>query len=227
LERNLAERTLLFATTERTADSLESFQHAVRRAEASQPLDPVIHVCEFAGFLDPEHNLVGCMLHLSAPGNENVDWRGMCHYGSMACKAFYCPAWKDLPARMTSAVCSAIDDWHLYGLVATDIHFVRAIFDFLDAVAGTASWNSEVLNNEALSAFRKVLLWKQDWQGSPTSLVRRSAYYRKRDSRIQPKSAEERILESLEFTYGAGLDSPAVRECVEKGLKDLATACFS
>jgi hypothetical protein len=226
LERNLAARTSLFASTERTADSLESFQHAVRGAESAQPLDSIIHVCEFAGFLDTEHNLVGCMLHPSAPGNQSVDLRGMCHYGSMACKTFYCPALKELPFRMTKAISSAIEDWHLYGLVATDVHFVRAIFDFLDAVAGTESWDSAVLNTKALSAFRRVLLWKQDWYGAPGSHVRRSAYYRKRDSRIESKSPVERILGSLEFAYRESLDSPAARDCIETGLNDLAAACF-
>ena len=93
LQAKLETRTRAFQNVERSPQAVEDYQLWVRAHEAETPLEEVIHVCEFAGFLDSHQRVVGCQLHPTAPGNEELDLRGLCYYGSMACKSFFCPAW--------------------------------------------------------------------------------------------------------------------------------------
>lgn len=96
LRAKLGNRSTIFRTIERSAEAILEFAEYIRQVEAELPLDGEIHACEFAGFLDPGFRSVGCMLHPAAPGNDGIDHRGLCHYGSMACKAFFCPAWNEV-----------------------------------------------------------------------------------------------------------------------------------
>ena len=89
LVQKLTARTALFASTERSVETLIKYEACVREVERTTALDPAIHVCEFTGFLDEGRNIVGCMLHPTAQGNGGVDFRGLCYYGSVACKSFF------------------------------------------------------------------------------------------------------------------------------------------
>ncbi len=89
LEAILRDRSEIFEKTERSMNSILEFKQWVQQFQAVAPLDPDIHVCEFIGFLDPGYKTVGCLLHPSVPGNNNNDFRGLCYYGSMACKSFF------------------------------------------------------------------------------------------------------------------------------------------
>ena len=131
LWQKLQRRTTLFRTTPRCADAIAVFQETVQLEEPEAPLEEIIHVCEFAGFLDQYRRVVGCQLHPSAPGNNGVDLRGLCHYGSMACKAFFCPSWTAIPPGYVEVLVKALQDWHLYGLVITDVDFVTSLFRLL------------------------------------------------------------------------------------------------
>jgi len=177
LLQKLRYRTLSFHSVSRSPGDIEKYETLIRSAEADTALDEDIHVCEFAGFVDNHFRSVGCMLHPSAPGNRSTDLRGLCHYGSMACKTFYCPAWKEIPAHYRDIVVRAIDDWHLYGLVITDVDFVMSLFGALEDCLGTRV-NPEVLSaGEALGLFREILAWKDSWPFKESSTLRRSRYY--------------------------------------------------
>ncbi len=128
----LQSRTDAFAAVVRDPDSIAEFATRVREREAITPLDPVIHVCEFVGFVDSSRRSPGCMLHPSAPGNRGIDLRGLCHYGSMACRGFFCPATEELEPYQTAILVELIDDWHLYGLVVTDVDYVRSVFRLVE-----------------------------------------------------------------------------------------------
>jgi hypothetical protein len=225
LEERLSKRTGIFHDTDRSPDALENFKHLIRESENAAPLDEVIHVCEFAGFLNENNSVVGCMLHPRSPGNANVDLRGMCHYGSMACKAFYCPAWKELSQPVMQAVHAAVDDWHLYGLVATDVDFVRSIFSFLQVTNGAVDY-SGVLERDALPIFRQILSWKSEWPRAGDSKVRRSPYYVKgRTVTSNNHENVQRVLECLNFTFCSNEYSAAARTEIKTGLELLANAC--
>jgi hypothetical protein len=177
LLRKLQNRTLRFQTTDRSPDRLQEFKDLVKRVEASAPLEEAIHVCEFCGFLDAENRVVGCMLHPTAPGNGGIDLRGMCHYGSMACKSFFCPAWEDISPRRLGVLVDAVQDWHLYGLVVTDVDFVTAVFDLLEDAVGSPLKPEMLRASGADQVFREMLSWKDTWPYRGNAAQRRSRYY--------------------------------------------------
>ncbi len=226
MEVNLRRRTEIFRNIRRSPDALESFKTAIHESEAPSPLEYMIHVCEFAGFLDASNRTVGCMLHPSAAGNSNVDLRGMCHYGSMACKAFYCPAWEGLHPALREIIIAAVDDWHLYGLVITDVDYVQSIFDFLRLTIGSPLKPTLVLSDQASPIFRRILAWKAAWPHCSGSLVRQSGYYLKaKPPSGDPNESVQRILECLSFTYDSASDPPGARSAIRAELEELATAC--
>jgi hypothetical protein len=226
LEANLALRTEIFRDIERSPDALERFKTSVRECEVASPLDDMIHVCEFTGFLDSNNSVVGCMLHPSAAGNAHVDLRGMCHYGSMACKAFYCPAWEELESSFRETIVATVDDWHLYGLVITDVDFVRSIFDFIRQAVGSPLEPALVLSDQASPIFRRILSWKAEWPHAGGSPMRRSSYYLKAKTPSQdPDESVQRILECLSFTFGVAVAPLGARAAVRAGLEELAAAC--
>lgn len=226
LEEKLARRTEIFRHTDRAPDALDEYRNSILRSEAAAPLDDVIHVCEFTGFLDSGNALVGCMLHPYSQGNANVDLRGMCHYGSMACKTFYCPAWQELSPSVKQAVVEAIDDWHLYGLVITDVDFLLSVFDFLEHNAQETVFPLRVLSESPLPVFQEILSWKCEWPFAGNSRTRKSRYYIKGSSTTTDVGDNvQRILECLNFGYASCVDSPAARDFIEDALQRLAAAC--
>jgi hypothetical protein len=187
------------------------FAERTRIREAPTPLDPVIHVCEYVGFLDEDERVVGCMLHPSARGNGGVDLRGLCHYGSMACKTFHCPAWDKLESRRWAILVRAIDDWHLYGLVITDVEFVLALFALLEARLGEKIVPERLFASPALGVFKEMIGWKSDGPFAGSSTLRRSRYHVKPQVPVPGLLEQEpaaRIASILAFTYGLP-DPPA------------------
>ena len=229
LERKLESRTKIFGETERTAGALIEFEHIVRSSEDNAAVDEVIHVCEFTGFLDEDRRTVGCLLHPTAPGNSGIDLRGLCHYGSMACKAFFCPASECMEPAQREIVVQLVDDWHLYGLVATDLDFVGALFRLVeDRLGGPLTWQLLSRYPEACGVFRQMLQWKNDWPFCRGSRLRRSRYYFKSSGDTVPDELPdgvERVLSCIRFTYGeSGLASDE-KELVQQAVERLVNLC--
>ncbi|MBM3302802.1 MAG: hypothetical protein FJY85_23000 [Deltaproteobacteria bacterium] len=204
LYSRLDSRTRLFEQVERTPEAIDGFRSLIEHSETFVPLDEAIHVCEFIGFVDTDHRLVGCMLHPCAAGNGNVDLRGLCYYGSLACRSFFCPSSEELPGPYSRAVIRAMDDWHLYGLVATDLDFVFSLFAIIEEIMGHEIDPSFLDRNQPRGLFARMLRWKDSWPSIGSSAVRRSRYYLKRSSSHADKNLTTntaRILECLKFTF--------------------------
>ncbi len=220
LERKLKVRTDIFRSTPRTATALIEFEQFIRESEENVPLDDVIHVCEFTGFIDAECKTVGCLLHPTAPGNGGIDLRGLCHYGSMACKAFFCPACESLESARGEIVINLVDDWHLYGLVATDVDFVESLFRLIErGLQQSLTWGLLSRNPYACRLLGEMLRWKNDWPGSGDSLLRQSRYYFKRSeipAAEAPEDHVERLLACIRFTFGRTEACPGERQAVEQ-----------
>lgn len=221
----LRTRTDFFARIPRTVDALLEFQSFVLRAENEQPLDPVIHVCEFTGFVDPDEKIVGCMLHPTGRGNQGVDLRGLCHYGSMACKSFYCPSWEEVPARYLEVAVQALDDWHLYGLVITDGAFLRAVFGMLERALGEPVNTAMFAQEPAAGMLREILAWKDTWPPGSASPRRRSRYYVtvRRTEGIQSAPTDaELIVEALDFTFDVQSEREAAVARIDRHIQAIA-----
>jgi hypothetical protein len=204
LQEKLENRTLLFGETPRFPDALQAFKDHIRTLEEASPLEEEIHVCEFSGFLDGGNRVVGCMLHPTAPGNKGVDLRGMCHYGSMACRSFFCPAWEEIAVQRLRLIVNAVQDWHLYGLVITDADFVSAIFGLLEYSLGEPLEPHALRCSEAWDVFREMLSWKDSWPFKETSTLRRNRYYFKgaaQERRKKRDSYMADLMEILRFTF--------------------------
>jgi hypothetical protein len=217
-------RTNLFRDTPRTVEDLVRFEATIREMEATVPLDAVVHVCEFTGFVDADARQPGCMLHPVAPGNSGVDLRGLCHYGSMACKTFFCPAWKDLEPIHREAVVALIDDWRVYGLVATDVDFVRSVFGLLDGRIGRGADLRFYLGATG-AILKEMLSWKDAWPFKGGSTMRRSRYFIlpvRASAEQGPPDHMATLLECLAYTFGIVEAEPEweefVRERMERGV---------
>lgn len=205
----LERRTSLFALTPRTADAIAAYKAAIHDVECISPLDPVIHFCEFIGFLDSHRKRVGCMLHPTAVGSAGVDYRGLCHYGGMACKAFHCPACYEIPPRFMEILTGLIDDWHIWGLVATDVDFTVALFTLLERRLGRELTIEALEVCGAVALTQAMLNWKEDWSPAGVSSLRTSRYYHK--PTVTPETPdrelEAALIRSLRDTFGTNADS--------------------
>jgi hypothetical protein len=217
----------MFRSIPRSVRALMDFEAIIRRDEDDSPLEESIHVCEFAGFLDADRRIPGCMLHPCAPGNNGVDLRGMCHYGSMACKTFFCPAWENMDALHREILVRSIDDWHLYGLVITDTNFVRSLFGILEESLGRLTDADRLLTGETGLIFKEMISWKDTWPFKAGSSLRGSSYYVKTESvQLEPGSADhlDEILESFKFTFGTTERNARVREYIRNAVQRLVAA---
>ena len=105
-------------------------------AEAPAPLFPSIRVCQLVGFLDARETRVGC---LAPPEGDrrgrppraaaSTTWRPARPSSARATRAL---------GEREAALVEAATDFHLYGLVATDAAFVRAVLEGLAGESGGA-----------------------------------------------------------------------------------------
>ncbi|MFH0824817.1 MAG: hypothetical protein V2B18_18855 [Pseudomonadota bacterium] len=212
----LDERTDLFRKVERTPDAITEYEGVIRSQDPALPLDDTIHVCEFTGFVDEERRTPGCLLHPLAAGNEGIDLRGLCYYGSMACKSFYCPSWSDLHPDRKRITAEAIDDWHLHGLVATDLDFVDSVFEIIEQMLGEAVDPDRLMSGPGLEVLREIFGWKDAWPWAGESRLRRNRYFFRKSVLWRGDLAEhvEILLTALRHTYQIRGEMPGAEEYV-------------
>jgi len=150
LRRSLDRRTDALAGRPRTP---EAFRAAAARLAAAEPepVFPSVRVCPLLGWVDPQRTRVGCLAHPVVTGG--VDLRDCGAYDAFTCGSFLCPSHAWLTEEEAEIVDRACADALLYGLVVTDVDFVRAV---LTAVAALAGARVE-LRHLALPGFREAL----------------------------------------------------------------------
>ena len=202
LNKILVDRTRAIRSIPHSMEALVAYADRISLETEAPIIDPVIHVCEYTGFVDHSFRTVGCMLHPNAPDNDGIDFRGLCHYGSMACNAFYCPASEDLEDGWADILRTLINDWHLYGLVATDINYVSALFQLIELQIGHHLRSDIIFNRFLSDKLLGFFAWKNSWPYSRGSTKRRSAYYFKREPLLCDEASITRsIIDSLSFTF--------------------------
>jgi hypothetical protein len=150
IRAELARRTRALAGVPRTAAAYRAVGAALV-AGAPRPLFPSVRVCQFLGFLDDAQSRVGCLAHPGATGG--MDLRDCGAYDARTCEAFLCPSHSFLSEEEAALAEAAAGDAHLYGLVVTDVPFLRAA---LGAVASRVGAKVELRHVEA-QAFRAAL----------------------------------------------------------------------
>ncbi len=215
----LRRRSALMASIGRKVNDLLDFKEFIRGANGLAQLDPDIHVCEFIGFLDTEERTLGCLLHPCARGNDGVDLRGLCHYGAMACKSFYCPAWKDMPPRVKNMVAMIAPDSRAYGLLATDASFSLSMIRLLEIRLGHELAPQSLKMPDLKQRLSRLLSLKYDWPDARNIKKRISNYYfipaelpHEEDALI------DRILDSISFCYDRNFTNEKSRNLIRREL---------
>lgn len=202
LESRLAKRTELFRETKRDIDSIVEYQQRIKRLENVAPIIPEIHICEFTGYLTDDLCTIGCMLHPMAPDNSGMDWRGLCHYGALACKTFFCPSCENLSASHARILTEIIDDWHLYGLVITDVNFCSSVFNYLHLKKNREIQAQEFLKNKKACDYLCQLCSLKAGLGEHLGTnVRQSRYFVKKDNPLGRNALEMNINHIIQGVY--------------------------
>jgi hypothetical protein len=156
----LARRTAALAGVPRTR---EAFRAAAARVALDEdaPLFPSVRVCPLLGWLDAAETRVGCLAHPAATGGE--DLRDCGAYDARTCDGFLCPSHSWLSEEEADIVADACDgDPYLYGLVITDVQFVRAALEGVAALAGARVERRHLATVPFRRALARLLALKEE-----------------------------------------------------------------
>lgn len=226
LLRKLEHRTRMFTKTDRSIAGILKFESSVLESESEKPLNEAIHVCEFVGFVDEQWRTPGCLLHPTAPGNHGIDLRGLCHYGSLACKTFYCPAWQELDAVHLRIILQLIDDWHLYGLVVNDLDFIASVFGLVQDRIPTPLSADQNLPLPVANLLKQMLAWKDAWPFKADSRIRRSRYHFKKSAIASDNDYDAQmntLLDAISFTFDIEEDEAEAKDFIKQTLSHWQT----
>lgn len=169
----LADRTRRFVNVPRTMNAIEEFARDTKSMESPERPFPHFHHCPYIGLIGPALSRAGCLLHPLAEGNEGVDFRGLSHYGGFACRTYFCPATNRPEARHKRLVRAILNDWHLYGLVITEIDLISSFFKQIEQISGQRLDDALASRNPAVVAplvdlLRLKINWPYRPKGSDT-----------------------------------------------------------
>jgi hypothetical protein len=159
VEAELRRRTAVLARTPRTA---AAFRAAARALEAGgpRPLFPSVRVCPLLGFLGEGEERIGCLAHPAAAGG--VDLRDCGAYDAGVCGSFLCPSFSWLSEEEAGIAEEAAGGWHLYGLVVTDVPFLRAVLAAVAEAAGARVERRHLRDERFRAALRRLLALKEE-----------------------------------------------------------------
>lgn len=160
LVRRLRRRTERFSLVPRTGDGILRYGGETREEERLELVDPDFYSCEFVGFLNMDETRVGCLLNPRSPGNEGVDWRGLSFHGGAACSGFFCRASRELTGGERKIIIGTVDDWYLYGLLISDIDYIRRFFRLLEESFGRPLDPEWIHQPDARSVLLEFFRWK-------------------------------------------------------------------
>ena len=164
LEALLTRRTRWFAEVPRTVAGIDAFRDRVTSAEPDKRPFPEFHHCPFLGMIEDDGRRVGCLLHPIAAGNAGLDWRGLSDYGGMACRTYFCPSVRKLPARWLTAVRRGMDHWYLHGLIVTERRLLTEWFMHLEKRLGRPIEADDFSSVPAATALRNAFTnLKRQW----------------------------------------------------------------
>jgi len=161
----LRRHTRALAAVPRTREAF-SEAAAQLKAGAPAPLFPLVRVCPLLGFLDGAEQRVGCLAHPLVTGG--ADLRDCGAYNSDTCETFTCPSFIWLDDAMAALVRDACADWYLYGLVVTDVEYVRGALDLLTR-ALCRPVTADELWQKALPEVAALFRLKSDAPGRPAN----------------------------------------------------------
>jgi len=192
-----------------------------------------IYNCEFIGFLDQGRKRIGCMLHPALHGG--ADLRDCSFYGRELCDGHFCPSYNYLTMEEQAAAVAAADDWYLYGLVITDIDFIKELFTIVQNLLGE-TLKVELFTRPAIKkALQDYFQLKENWKFSSRG-GRLGKYYFSRaeyhiarieyDKSWQMKPSRfDKILVSLASEFKTQEDIAEAELLLDEKINALVAAC--
>jgi hypothetical protein len=198
-----------------------------RREFADPPGNPklleAIYNCEFLGFIDPSRARVGCLLHPSRHGREDLRFHSF--YGDL-CASHFCPSYTYLTATEQLAVCLSVDDWYLYGLVITDIDLVKEFFRHAHGRLGETIHPARLTDPGVSRTLQEFFRLKESWKfasGKPRLGKYYFSHAEYRVARIEyeknwgvPPSRFDKILVSLSSEFFSKEDVIEAERMIEE-----------
>jgi hypothetical protein len=216
--------------TERTEAAFRAAAAALS-TRAPPPVFPLVRVCQLLGFLDEAGGRIGCLAHPAATGG--VELRGAGAYDVQTCEAFLCPSHAWLTEREAAIAERACADHHLYGLVVTDVPFLRAVLEAVAAATGRPLEPARLDEPAGRDALRAVLALKEELapgseglfgafrQGEGGEPVPRAIDYA---ALGRPPSPHDQVLLSVGADPRSGNDLDLLEEEVRRRLDACAAA---
>jgi hypothetical protein len=160
----LVYRTETFRPVARDIDAIDAFRLETERREQSMRPYLDFYACPFLGLIGPHGSRPGCLLHPLADGNGGIDYRGLSFYGGLACRDYFCPTYRNLPAAHKEIIRAVCADWYLYGLVITEERLLAALFGHIEHRLGRPLAPAEVnASQPARDALRELFGAKINW----------------------------------------------------------------
>jgi hypothetical protein len=155
----LRRRTDVLARTLRTPEGFRAAA-AELSADEPEPLFPSVKICPLLGYLDPEETRVGCLAHPLSTGGPDLRTCGA--YNPDICSSFFCPSHSWLSEDEAELVVTVCADFHLYGLVVTDVPFVRACLSAVASGAGAGVELRHLRRERFVEALRELFSLKEE-----------------------------------------------------------------
>jgi hypothetical protein len=190
LQQILQQRTEAFACTPRRIDALTEFGRKITERLGDRPPIPGFHHCPFLGLIGENAARVGCLLHPLSDGNGGVDFRGLSHYGGMACRVYFCPSHETLAPAWKKIVQKTAGDWYLYGLVITEDELLGGFFGAVEEAIGRSLREEDIAEDPVCAAaLRKFFHLKCNWPHRPRQIAGPVNYFFNDRQRTRPAVA--------------------------------------
>ena len=190
VRERLDARTDALSGVARTAPA---FREAAARIAAAEPpsLFPSVRVCPLLGWLDAARTRVGCLAHPAATGGADLRDEGV--YDAGICESFLCPSHSWLGEEEAEIVDVTCADAHLYGLVVTDVPFVRAVLEAVGRLAGERLGRRHLERPEVRRALRRLFALKEELEPGSEGLF--GAFRPGQDGEPVPRSIDYAALD--------------------------------
>jgi hypothetical protein len=160
VEALLDRRTAALAGLPRTAEAFRAAAARLREVEEA-PLFPSVRICPLLGWLDEARTRVGCLAHPGSTGGP--DLRDCGAYDTRTCETFLCPSHSWLSEEEAALLADACaGDPYLYGLVVTDVPFLRAALGGVAALAGRRIERRDLAHRRLRAALVRLLALKEE-----------------------------------------------------------------
>jgi hypothetical protein len=192
-----------------------------------------IYNCEFIGFLDRDRKRIGCMLHPAL--HRGADLRDCSFYGVELCDGHFCPSYTYLTVAEQAAAAAAVDDWYLYGLVITDIDFIKEFFSIVQNRLGEGLKRELFARPSIRRALHDYFQLKETWKFSSRAGRLGKYYFSRAEYHIARIDYEknwdvkpsrfDKILVSLASEFKTPGDIAAAELVLDDKINALVAAC--